>query len=289
MSKLFKLKNWLTLADAAKYLTSVFEEEVTEADVLQLTLDGHLRLSVYFHREACAERYNKISLDKYNLFEDVNTLTYECHAQNNENALIEATYENIDGEPFTAKYRCVVGNCEAWQQTGEYINVIGMWDLPLLFNEAALIKNIYYASINHYSIPKPDGYYGISIADSDGCIFGLSERICDSARGHLKYHTPANDLPEDSIFVIRTATLREFEQSVNDTPAVTEKPIITTERNSLLTVIAALCDYSAIKHQERGAAAQLVNMTQEIGAAVSDDTIRKILKQIPDALESRTK
>lgn len=68
-----------------------------------------------------------------------------------------------------------------------------------------------------------------------------------------------------------------------------EKPLNTTERNTLLTIIAALCDYSDIKHQDRGAASQIAKMTQEIGAAVTDDTIRKILAQIPAALETRMK
>lgn len=68
-----------------------------------------------------------------------------------------------------------------------------------------------------------------------------------------------------------------------------EKPLATTERKTLLTVIAALCDYSAILHQERGAAGQIASMTVELGAEVTDDTIRKILKQIPDALRTRLK
>ena len=43
MGKLFNLKAWLTIADAARHLTIVFGEEVTEADVLRLALDRRLR------------------------------------------------------------------------------------------------------------------------------------------------------------------------------------------------------------------------------------------------------
>jgi hypothetical protein len=46
MSKLFKLKRWLTVADAAKHLSTVFGEEVTEADVFRFALEGTLKLSV---------------------------------------------------------------------------------------------------------------------------------------------------------------------------------------------------------------------------------------------------
>lgn len=66
-------------------------------------------------------------------------------------------------------------------------------------------------------------------------------------------------------------------------------PLKTQERNTLLTIIAALCDYSAIKHQERGAASQIAKMTEEIGASVTDDTVRKVLARIPGALETRMK
>ena len=68
-----------------------------------------------------------------------------------------------------------------------------------------------------------------------------------------------------------------------------DKPLSTTERNTLLTVIAALCDYSAINVNERGAAKQISGLTLGIGAEVSDDTIRSVLKKIPGALEARTK
>ena len=48
MRKLLKLKEWLTVPDAARHLSILFEEEVAEADVLRLALDGHLTLSVLF-------------------------------------------------------------------------------------------------------------------------------------------------------------------------------------------------------------------------------------------------
>lgn len=54
MSKLFKLKEWLTVADSARHLTIAFGEEVIEADVLRFALDGHLQLSVNFVNHAHA-------------------------------------------------------------------------------------------------------------------------------------------------------------------------------------------------------------------------------------------
>lgn len=48
MSKLLKLKEWLTVADAARHLSILLEAEVNEADVYRLALEGHLTLSVLF-------------------------------------------------------------------------------------------------------------------------------------------------------------------------------------------------------------------------------------------------
>jgi hypothetical protein len=50
--KLFSLKQWLTLAEAARYLSILLGEDVSEADVFQLVLERELALSVRFARPA---------------------------------------------------------------------------------------------------------------------------------------------------------------------------------------------------------------------------------------------
>jgi hypothetical protein len=48
MSKMVNLKEWLTVAETAQHLSATFQEDISEADVLRLALDGHLQLSVNF-------------------------------------------------------------------------------------------------------------------------------------------------------------------------------------------------------------------------------------------------
>ena len=48
MKKLVHLKKWLTVSEAARHLSTLFGESISEADVLRLALDGELMLSVYF-------------------------------------------------------------------------------------------------------------------------------------------------------------------------------------------------------------------------------------------------
>ncbi|MCZ8015168.1 MAG: hypothetical protein O9274_05675 [Limnobacter sp.] len=67
------------------------------------------------------------------------------------------------------------------------------------------------------------------------------------------------------------------------------KPLSTKEKNTLLTIIAGLCDFSAIDFKKRGCAKDIAAYTEEIGAPVDEDTVLRWIKQIPDALESRMK
>lgn len=71
--------------------------------------------------------------------------------------------------------------------------------------------------------------------------------------------------------------------------ALVGKAMTTNERNTLLTIIAAICDFSGIEYQERGAAQRIMKMTDDIGAHVDDGTIRAVLTKISDALETRLK
>ena len=55
LKKLLKLKDWVTVLEAARYLSILFGEDVTEADVLRLALDEHLALSINFVNAASVQ------------------------------------------------------------------------------------------------------------------------------------------------------------------------------------------------------------------------------------------
>ena len=70
MSRLFKLKEWVTLQDAAKYLSLTLDEEVSQVDLLRLVLDKHLTLSVLFANGAPARKGKKIPTSEV-LFKEI--------------------------------------------------------------------------------------------------------------------------------------------------------------------------------------------------------------------------
>ena len=68
------------------------------------------------------------------------------------------------------------------------------------------------------------------------------------------------------------------------------RPLLTTERNTLLTIIAALAKQAKIDIKEAGKSAQYISgLTDELGANVSKRAIEDHLKKIPSALEARMK
>jgi hypothetical protein len=68
-----------------------------------------------------------------------------------------------------------------------------------------------------------------------------------------------------------------------------EKPLSIRGRRTLLTIIAALCNKLGVDYKHRGAAKRISILTEEIGAIVTDETVRKIINDIDDAVETRTK
>lgn len=324
MGKLFNLKEWLTVADAAQHLSIAFGEDVGEADVLRLALDGHLRLSVNFvnhTRARCGE-----------------VVGYEDAKWSEFPAELAATFPNIPNEakgmPLPYMTSLNIDGKRFLNLSDELTTLRGVWDLPMIGNEKLDVEHEY-QNLTAGPAVTLQGLDGAFVEGSDGQICQLQESFEENEYQpgsiaqleKLKEHIASNDiksaeaesllsrhkeqrkeflekqratpakanyypaggLPKDAVIVVRTEALREFEQTVTGEPNGTRKPIGTSERKSLLTIIAALCDYSAIEPQERGAASQIAKLTEDIGVAISDDTVRRWLKAIPDALEARKK
>jgi len=66
-----------------------------------------------------------------------------------------------------------------------------------------------------------------------------------------------------------------------------EKEITPRERNTLILLIAALCQKAGIDHRSRTAAGEIEGLTDLLGAKVTDETVRKYLDKIPGILATR--
>ena len=116
-------------------------------------------------------------------------------------------------------------------------------------------------------------------------MLALAERnlIQNRTVGPNSYHIPIEECD---------TWARSWDWGIPDERAAlakTEKPLTPNERNTLLVIVAALCEQLKIDHQAQGAAHKIAGMIQVIGAEVSEETILDKLKKIPDVLERRVK
>lgn len=149
----------------------------------------------------------------------------------------------------------------------------------------------YESSQAAYSSQQIEGYSSIYDAHVD-----INRKLRDEMfKKHKRIEFCAHDLIEspepitDNQLVVTIDRLDKFAEFLLDEP---EKPAIqlsSKERNTLLVLIATMCKQADFDWTERGVAGAIEAATEEMGTRVSDDTIRNILKQIPDALESRQK
>jgi len=84
--------------------------------------------------------------------------------------------------------------------------------------------------------------------------------------------------------------LREEAASRSKVDQQEEKPIATRERNTLLAIIAALAKEAGVDLSRPAKAGELIaKLTEQIGARVDHYTVEQKIKQIQDAIESRSK
>lgn len=153
MSKLLKLKEWLTLPDAAKCLGSSLGEDVAVEDLLRLALDGHLVLSVNLVNHASAR------VGKYVEFADTNWIF--CPPLFDRKPINQIEEEDLSRYPkslqdaILATPKNLWATCDAMMMSldageGRFINlsnevetVSGIWDLPMIGGEMLDVEHFY--------------------------------------------------------------------------------------------------------------------------------------------------
>lgn len=340
MSKLFKLKKWLTIPETEKYLTQLFGEEVTEADILRLALDGELTLSVNLVNGAMARRgilndcLPSECVDDIDHYKDKYPFLEHLPLPHFNNMCKLFRPNDLDQTDALSLY---LNNTitEASLGLGKgVIPIYDVFDLPLFGAERLDVEHRYqmltggpevttqcldgafvfkgdviyqlqesFEDNEHFPGSKADGENLESRIISEKINNVEAEKLRDQFKAirssflrarcawpTLSYY-PAGGLPDDAAFIVRTESLRKLQDRLtkDDLPDKSEKPLTTRQRNTLLTIINALCEHSNIDIKSRGVAAQIARMTEGMGTPVSQQTISDLLKEIPDAVETRMK
>lgn len=258
MSKLFKLREWLTIPEAAKHLSVSFGEEVTEADVLRLALDGYIKLSVNFVNHSMAKKYPREQID----------LCYR---------------DGVDGKLITGipDYSKMAKSLErlhevfSAQEFNSVFSIAGLWDLSMIGAERIDVE---YAYQNLTGGPEIElvGIDGTFVEGENGDLCRLQTSMDDNpyctgslaalenikeqialenideikAKELLDKHKdarklylanrnskprdqdyfPAGGLPKDAVWVVKTKVMRKFEERISG-ESETAKPLGSTECN----------------------------------------------------------
>lgn len=195
MGKLFNLKEWLTVADAARHLSIVFGEDVTEADVLRLALDGRLRLSVYFVNHAKARCGKVIPWEEteWMLFPDSDAFPGGRVTKRADQA------EAIDARPCPTKLQALFDELppddrekcypllrslnidgERFLNLSDEVTTLrGVWDLPMIGNEQLDIEHEYQNLTDGPAVTL-QGLDGAFVEGSDGQMCQLQENYDDN-------------------------------------------------------------------------------------------------------------
>ena len=338
MGRLFKLKEWLTLPDAAAHLSIAFGEEVSEADILRLALDGRLRLSVYFVNHAKVRKGRLVPMEQCPIYLTVSPGTkhpkyqgekpFSRLAKNLKHAdlagLGRELLEDIQKRDLLVIYEGI------HYRQGEFllldeavISIYGVWDLTMLGQEGLDVEHRYQMETGGPEVTL--GSFDGAFVERGGEICQLQERWenneyqpgSEASRERLEAHIeerkigeeeaaklraghdeqrkeflqrqkdrpyseqfyPAGGLPEDAVYVVRTAALRELEQSAMNEGA--PATVSTSERETLQKQIAALALVVAERGEKyrRGGkpnASQIANLAREIAESIPGGNLRGV-------------
>jgi len=312
MSKLFNLKNWVTLEEAAAHLTGVLNEDVLVEDLLRLALNGHLTISINIVNGAEACKGERFPLDELPIrvarglksSAPLNLDPPEGYpADSSREAQMEWLSKNEDrlksGE-LVAYPACKARDGYYGYDFEDRISTIrGLWDLPMIGNEILDVEHLLQGMIGGPEVTgmslegtillHPDGVTYARLMDH----YSKNEFVPDG-KDRLKYpwgdprsYYPSGALPDGERLVVRTEKLSEFLLSLQEGSGTQEKPLGSRERRNILRVLAGLAEYADIDLRSEKAAGILSNLGSKYGGP-DDRTTRKYVAEIvKDILDDR--
>ena len=228
MRELLDFKEWLTVLDAAKHLSILFKEEVTEADVLQLAFEKKLKLSIHIFMGTPAKRaelLNKADLENYSQF-------YTSDA-------------NCDFHQFND-----LGNAALSVREDKIQFLVGTLDLPMIDGEQAAIERKFRQLLCLSSLNE--NYVDSIYVEDAGNLYELQEQLFDpiylnlpeganllevQRASAMQGYIHARNFPSDAILVVRISSLREFEQAVIRAPTIFDKTAPALDRTALIRLV----------------------------------------------------
>lgn len=236
MSKLLKLKEWVTVPEAAQHLSQMLSETVSETDILQMALVGHIKLSVNFPNTA------KAKLGRVIPYKDVPLVKFP----------------GLDGREITHAEGYPLDDSTDffdWTEDTPFIHfgkkisrIDGVWDLAMRGNEKIDIEFELQQIIGgpEVTMINIDGTF---LNRQDGVWAFLQDQFPDEVKIDEKGNKrkkpggyyPAGGLGHDCIKVVRTSELIDFQKRMLGQQDQGEQ-LSDRERTTLLNTIGALLE-----------------------------------------------
>ncbi|APD89768.1 hypothetical protein BM524_08205 [Alteromonas mediterranea] len=298
MNKLLKLKQYLSIYDSADYLSATLEETVSVADIYELSLEGHLTISIRLTNQAYAKKV---------------VLAPELELTNSEERFGSVQANEVD----------------------EKVHIFnGLYDLAMIGEELFELRKLYQREVEGDSpvLSELSGFY----VKHEGCIYKLLDslpvtkseesQISKEARlesllkskgltsqsqfddpltvfDNLSINeieqvaeliSPFNDIENNSSIsldrhsyqlVLKTTELQRFISKINNpskSDIIVEKPIHPPEKRSFLKFISVLLHRLDISPTQKGITTSLRYSIDETGTPLCDNTVRKILREVDE-------
>ncbi len=287
VSKLLKLKEWVTVPEAARHLSIMFGEDVTEADVLQLALDGKLRLSVNFVNAtyALVGRIVEASEARHKDFRA------DLAAARQPGEHKDEWLKVCMGVPL-------VGTSRVIDLQDQISQLQGVYDLPMIGGDRLEIEHSYQQLTGGPAVTAV-AIDGAFVECRDGTLAQLQEHYEDNRdmKGetlkkpwhHKDNFYPGGGLPEDAVLVVRTEALADLLDRMTETQKEPKpgQELATRERDTLYKLVIGMA-MEGYRYNPRAArndaTAEIAADLAKHGIEVSDDTVRKWLRQAANAV-----
>ncbi|MCK5244778.1 MAG: hypothetical protein KAJ90_05860 [Desulfobacterales bacterium] len=273
-SKLFQLKEWLTVPEAARHLLILFNEAVSEADVLRLALDGRLKLSVNFVNYAKARRGKVVPYEDVEWREPIIAELKNLHDKAKGKPVHVMKSLNIDDERYL-------------NLDDKVTSLRGVWGLSMVGNERIDVEYEYQQLTDGPEVTLI-GLDGTFVENEDGVIYQIQECFDgneyqsgsaaqlekikehiasnnieeEKAKELLSRHKknreeylnkrekrnpaddyyPAGGLPRDSVLVVRTQALIDMQGRLLREESEKKKPLDTQGERTYLNIIGVLLE-----------------------------------------------
>jgi hypothetical protein len=251
MNKLLKLKKWLTMPEVARHLSTLFGEEVSEADVLRLGLDRRLPLTLIFLNSVYASPC--IPVD----YQDVE-------------------YEDVPSPFGTGTFRNPTGGAIYYAPSGEMLQLQdkvvvlrdGLYQLAGIGGEIHDIEQMYWdlVGVSREETTSLEGVFVVAGQGEHRKWFQLREKLHSKILGEV-VSIPLPQIPPTTAVVVETSALLEFEKTLGESAPLQEKPLAPKARSGYLNVIGALLELVKTPREGRESDAAVI---RELEANYSD-------------------